>query len=138
MTAYVDASVLLRLVLGQPQRFRQWRRVKVGVASMIIEVECLRTLDRLRVADGLADEDIADLREAVYRLLDSFELVEPTRVILARAALPMPTTLGTLDAIHLATALAWREHHESELTMLTHDDALAIAARAYGMPVQGV
>ena len=56
MTVYVDASVLLRLVLGQAGRFRQWRRVTTAVASMIVEVECLRTLDRLRTAEGLEDE----------------------------------------------------------------------------------
>jgi predicted nucleic acid-binding protein len=138
MNAYVDASVMLRLVLGQPQRYRQWRRISVAVSSTIVEVECLRTLDRLRVADGLSDGDVADLREATYRMLDTFELVEPTRAVLGRAALPMPVTLGTLDAIQLATALAWREHQESDLTMLTHDAALALAARAHGLPVLGM
>jgi hypothetical protein len=87
---------------------------------MIVKVECLRTLDRLRVPEGgWPTTTSRTCARAVYRLLDSFELVEPTRVILARTALPMPTTLGTLDAIRLATALAWREHRETELTMLT-------------------
>jgi len=138
MIAYVDASVVLRLVLGQSPRVRQWKRVKRAVTSMIAEVECLRTLQRLRTANELDDEDVADVRAAVYRILETFELVEPNRAVLTRAAMPMPTALGTLDAIHLATALLWREHHDADVTMLTHDDALATAARACGMPVLGV
>ena len=49
----------------------------------------------------------------------------------------MPTELGTLDAIHLATALLWREMTGEDLTMATHDGALAIAAEAHGLPVVG-
>jgi predicted nucleic acid-binding protein len=47
--AYVDSSVVLRLVLGQPAALREWRTVDRGVASALVEVECLRTLDRLRL-----------------------------------------------------------------------------------------
>jgi hypothetical protein len=50
----------------------------------------------------------------------------------------MPTEIGTLDAIHLATALLWRDMTQEELTMATHDGALALAARAHGLPVIGV
>ncbi len=50
----------------------------------------------------------------------------------------MPTELGTLDAIHLATALRWRETEGVELVMATHDRALAIGARAHGLRVIGV
>jgi hypothetical protein len=46
--------------------------------------------------------------------------------------------LGTLDAIHLATASLWLEQNEVALTMATHDEALAIAARAIGFDVVGV
>jgi hypothetical protein len=49
----------------------------------------------------------------------------------------MPTELGTLDAIHLATALLWRDFTDEPLTMATHDAALAIAAEAHGLPVVG-
>jgi hypothetical protein len=49
----------------------------------------------------------------------------------------MPTVLGTLDAIHLATALLWRENTGSDLVMATHDGSLALAARAAGFRVIG-
>ena len=45
----------------------------------------------------------------------------------------MPTELGTLDAIHLSTALLWKEFEGLELVMATHAYALAIAAHAHGL-----
>jgi hypothetical protein len=57
--------------------------------------------------------------------------------VLARAAHPLPTELGTLDAIHLATALLWREQRGDDIVMATHDGALATAARACGLVVLG-
>jgi hypothetical protein len=63
--------------------------------------------------------------------------LEITAPVLTRAAQPLPTELGTLDAIHLATALLWREQRAAELVMATHGTALATAARAFGLHVVG-
>lgn len=137
MIAYLDSSVLLRVVLGQRGRLREWGSVKEGIASAVAEVECLRTLDRLRHRGELRDRDVAVRREAVYRLLDEVTVVEPSRAILGRAGEPLPAPLGTLDAIHLATALAWRDTTGADLVFATHDAALGTAARAMGFQVIG-
>jgi len=138
MIAYIDSSVLLRLALGQRDRLAEWRTIERGVTSALVEVECLRTLDRLRLAEGLPETELVRRRETVYRLLESLEVVLPTAPILSRAAQPLPVALGTLDAIHLATALAWRERSETDLTVATHDARLATAARALGLHTIGV
>lgn len=137
MIACLDSSILLRIILGQRNAVKEWPTIEKGVASALVEVECLRTLDRLRVSEKLSDEDIALRREAVFRLLESMEIIDLTRPILTRAAQPLPTALGTLDAIHLATALLWREGKEKDLVMATHDTSLAMAARASGFRVVG-
>jgi predicted nucleic acid-binding protein len=138
LTAYVDSSVLLRVVLRQPGSLKEWKAIRRGVASALVEAECLRTLDRLRLRFGLPDRQIAIRREAIFRLLEAMELVELTRPILARASQPLPVELGTLDAIHLATAMLWRETAGTDLVMTTHDEALGLAARACGLRVVGV
>jgi predicted nucleic acid-binding protein len=138
VNAYLDSSVLLRVILGQRGALKEWSRVSRGVTSVLAEVECLRTLDRLRLAERHADEVIAERREAVYRLMESMEVVEIASPILARASQPLPTSLGTLDAIHLATALTWKERFAMPLSMATHDAALAVAAKASGLAVVGV
>jgi predicted nucleic acid-binding protein len=136
--AYVDASVLLRVVLRQRESLREWAAIETGVASALVEVECLRTLDRLRLAAGIEDEALALRRDAVYRLTEALEIVEPTLPVLRRAAQPLPTALGTLDAIHLATAVLWRELRGQDLVMATHDRALGLAAQASGLRVVGL
>lgn len=138
MIAYLDSSVILRIILGQQNALKEWRSITKGVCSALVEVECLRTLDRLRLAERLEDYDVAVRRETVFRLLEAVEVVALTRPVLARASQPMPTALGTLDAIHLATALLWKERSGSDLVMATHDDGLATASRASGLRVIGV
>ncbi len=137
MIAYLDASVVLRLVLGEPNKLAEWKRVRTAVASALTEVECLRTLDRLGRGGVLADTDVATRRAAVFRLLEGVEAVDIVRPILRRASEPFPTPLGTLDAIHLATALAWRDVGKVDIVMATHDKALATGARSVGLEVIG-
>ena len=138
MIAYVDASVLLRVVLRQPNALREWPQIERGVSSALVATESLRTLDRLRLRAQLSDAEIASRRRAILAVLASLEIIEIDQMVLDRSAQPMPTELGTLDAIHLASALLWRESTGEELTMATHDRALAIGAEAHGIPVLGV
>jgi uncharacterized protein len=136
--AYVDASVILRVALRQPDALPEWRQIRRGVSSALVMTESLRTLDRLRIRAGLGDEEIATRRGTVLQLIASLELVEVDLVVLERAAQPMPTELGTLDAIHLATALLWKEAASTDLVVATHDEALGLAVRAHGLTVIGV
>lgn len=138
MIAYVDASVLLRVALRQPDALPEWRHIGQGIASALVLTESLRTLDRFRLRANLSDEEVTTRRAIILRLVASLDLVELDEVVLERAAQPMPTELGTLDALHLATAVLWREMSGAELIMATHDTALGLAARAHGFAVVGI
>lgn len=138
MIAYMDASVLLRVALGQPGMLSEWQQIDQGVSSALVAAESLRTLDRLRLRARLSDQEVATRRATILRLIASLEIVEIDSVVLDRAAQPMPTEIGTLDAIHLATALLWRDMTGAELVMATHDEALATGAQAHGMPIVGI
>lgn len=70
--------------------------------------------------------------------LQTLEIVEPTAPVLRRAAQPLPVALGTLAAIHLATARLWRELRDQDLVMATHDRTLGLAAQAIGLRVIGL
>jgi predicted nucleic acid-binding protein len=137
MIAYLDASVVLRLILGERHKLAEWKQVRSAVASALTEVECLRTLDRLGRAGVLSEKDVATRREEVYRLLEGVEVVDIARPVLRRASEPFPVPLGTLGAIHLATAIAWRDASDAPLVMATHDKALAAGARSVGLQVIG-
>ena len=138
MIAYVDASVLLRFALGQPNALPEWRQIERGVSSALVRTESLRTLDRLRRRANLANAEVARRRATILAVIASLEVVDIEAAVLDRAAQPMPTELGTLDAIHLATALLWKEMRRVDLVMATHDEALALGAQAHGLPVVGV
>ena len=137
MIAYVDASVILRLVLGESGLLAEWSSISDGFTSELAEVECLRTLDRLRLRGALGDEELATRRAAVFDVLDELTVAAVTRPILTRAAQAFPTPLGTLDAIHLATALLMKGSTSSPLSFATHDQALALAARSCGFSILG-
>ncbi|CAN5376315.1 type II toxin-antitoxin system VapC family toxin [soil metagenome] len=131
MNVYVDTSVVLRVVLGEKGRLRGWSRIRHPVSSELVRVECLRTLDRARLAKLLGDDEVAKRRAFVEQLLASFTKIALNRRILRTAAEPLPTTLGTLDAIHLASAQAFRARLP-DLRFATHDAALSVAASAVG------
>ncbi|MBK9063385.1 MAG: type II toxin-antitoxin system VapC family toxin [Acidobacteria bacterium] len=137
MIRYVDSSVVLRAVLGQRGALAGSDRPGQSITSALTRVECLRTLDRLRLEEGLSDDETVLRREAVFRVLASLVLVDVTPPVLERSAQPLPTVLGTLDSIHLSTALLWREIEAEPVSFATHDHALARAARACGLEVIG-
>lgn len=136
MILYVDSSVVLRVVLGEAGALAEWCRIDRAVSSELVRLECLRTIDRARLRLALPDSEIAQRRAAVLEVLSAFDLVPVDSEILARAADPFPTRLGSLGAIHLASALRVRSQIP-EMSLATHDVELATAARAMGLTVLG-
>ena len=138
MTAYVDTSALLRLVLREPDALDDLRGYDALVSSELTAVESARTIDRLRLQGALTVEEAAVRLRAMTDWLEAIDLVLLRPPVLRRASDPLPAALGTLDAIHLATALIWRERMGELPTMATHDSALGLAARAFGFDVRGL
>jgi predicted nucleic acid-binding protein len=138
MTTYVDTSAFLRLVLREPGAIDDLRSADALISSELIAVESARTIDRLRLQGALtADEAVVRL-DVVRQWLEALDLVLVRPPVLSRASEPMPMSLGTLDAIHLATALVWRDRIGPVTSLATHDTALGTAARAFGFAVRGV
>ncbi len=122
--AYVDSSALTKLVLDEPESaaMRRWYvEAEQVLCSRIGIIETRRAVARGRYEPGHLDVIMASL-----------QIVELEPGIARQAASVGPATLRTLDAIHLATAVALR----SEVgAFVTYDDRLAEAARAAGLPV---
>lgn len=137
MIAYIDTSVLLRIVLGETKPLREWRKIDRALSSELIRVEALRSIDRARVLLRLDDDEVAERRGSVLELLSGFTLARIDDSVLIRAADPFPTLIRTLDAIHLATADLARRTFK-DLAFATHDQELGTAARALGFRVFGI
>lgn len=139
MNLYLDSSALLRMILREPGALdlSALQFAESILSSELLAIECPRTIDRLRLQGSLSVEEAAKRTNLLKKWLESVDLVLLQRPILARASEPFPTPLGTLDAIHLATALVWKDREGQDLTMATHDGGLAIASQAFGIPVLG-
>jgi len=136
--AYIDTSALLRIVLREPGALEELRSYEALVSSELIAVESARTIDRLRLQGLLTTEEAATRSRTVTEWLEAIDLVLLRPPVLSRASEPMPMPVGTLDAVHLATALIWRDRMGPLPTMATHDTALGLAARAFGFDVRGI
>ena len=137
MTAYIDTSALLRIVLREPGALDDLRAYEALVSGELIAVETARTIDRLRIQGSLTSDEAAERVRAVNEWLEAIDLVLLRPPVLSRASEPMPVPVGALDAIHLATALIWRDRIGPLPDLATHDTALAVAARAFGFDVRG-
>jgi predicted nucleic acid-binding protein len=138
VTIYLDTSALLRVALGEPDALDALRQADVLVSSELLAVESRRTIDRLRLQGLLSQEDAVARLQIVTEWLEAVDLVLLRAPILARASEPLALPLGTLDALHLATALLWRDRMDQPLSVATHDAALGLAARAFGFEVLGL
>lgn len=137
MICYVDSSVILRKLLQQKESLPQWSQIRSPFASLLLRLECLRTIERLHLRGHLTHETTAKLREDFFRLLETIALLPLTSAVIQRAEQPFATPLGSLDSLHLATALLWRETRGDDFWVATHDQEFSQAARAHGFTVIG-
>lgn len=123
---YVDSSAIVKLVVAEPESAALRRALAnrpEWVSSALARVEVLRALGRTEAPD-------AAVRYA-EEMLDRIALVAVDEPILEAAATAEPAGLGSLGALHLATArsLAGLD------ALVGYDRRLLSAAAAAGLPV---
>ena len=138
MTVYLDASVVVRKLQREAGSLKGWGQWERAYSSELLRVEVLRAVHRARLRGALTDNEVADIVTKARAILDGLELLQLSPSILNRAAQSSLTPLGTLDALHLATAVRLVESTGIELTFFTHDAELATAARSMNFEVEGV
>ncbi len=103
------------------------------VTSALVRTELRRAVLRLSDRQELdADQEVAAIRE-VEVLLRRVDLVRIGADVLDRAGYLPPPPLRSLDAIHLATALALGPRLDA---VVVYDSRLAAAARDAGLRVE--
>ena len=123
---YADTSALVKLLAREEETaaLREWiqEEDKLLIGSDLLRVELMRAVRRTYPEEATLVRDV----------LDSLMLVPISSDICDAAARLDPGTLGSLDAIHLATALTVGDGLEG---ILVYDDRLAEAAARYGLRV---
>lgn len=137
MIGYLDSSVLLRILLNQPGALPEFAQLERPVASKVLRTECLRSLDRFRKASLLSEDEHLTALKELYESLDSVEWIELSDRVLELAGSSFSVAMGTLDAIHLSSAILWRQEVSQNLIFLTHDAILQKAAISVGFTVLG-
>lgn len=123
---YLDASALVKLILAEPESDLLRRYLSAGprgLSSRVAVVEVHRAVQR---------QSEVEAGEQVDAVLARVALIELDESIARLAARVHPSALRTLDAIHLASALAVGEELEA---FVTYDDRLADAAQGAGLAV---
>ena len=135
-TYYLDSSVAVRFFFRDAGAFEFPDQGRL-VSSALLRVECFRALDRIHRLRHKSPEQVMFARSSFYRLLETVDLIDLTKVSLERASQSFDAPIKTLDAIHLSTALLYREESKAPLVMLTHDLQLGRAARSQDLEVVG-
>lgn len=128
---YVDASALVKLVLREPESgaLHAYLMARPGaMTSRIATVEVPRAIGRAMGTSTEAPHD--DSLVAVWERVDVIEL---DAAIADSAAHMTPWTIRSLDAIHLASALAVADELGD---FVTYDRRLAEAAATAGLAVR--
>jgi uncharacterized protein len=123
---YLDTSALAKLVVAEPETdaLQAWfaETERNPVSSDLVRTELLRAVRRV------APDRLVRARD----VLDSVTLIDVTTAVFEHAGLLDPTILRSLDALHVAAALALGDDLEA---MITYDERLTQAARANGIRV---
>ncbi|MBF0492906.1 MAG: PIN domain-containing protein [Deltaproteobacteria bacterium] len=138
MICYVDSSVVLRVLFGEPYLLKEWGKIERALSSRLLRVECYRTLDRIKFQHKIKSENISAYHLGLHKILFPITLIPINEAILTFSEASLPTALASLDSIHLSTALFWRERVKADFLFATHDQELALAAQAQGFEVIGV
>ena len=122
--AYLDASALVKLIVEEAESAalnRWYVEARRLATSRIGIIETSRASSR-RPCDPVHRD----------RILSDVEVLDLDPRLAAVAAALEPPILRTLDAIHLATAMALMPDLDA---FVTYDDRMADAARSVGLPV---
>ncbi|MBA3850939.1 MAG: type II toxin-antitoxin system VapC family toxin [Chloroflexi bacterium] len=122
--AYLDSSAIVKLIVpeAESEALRAWLAERpLRATSAIARTEVMRAI-RPEGSDAIA------AARAIFLAVD---LVSVSDSILEAAAMLPPTTLRTLDAIHLATAVSIGEDLGA---VVTYDHRMVEGATKLGLP----
>ena len=139
MNVYAESSAVLTWLLGEeagPRVREVLRRAELVMASDLTLVECDRVLIRAVTLGELDEAAAADCRAHLNAAAAHWHLWRISPEIVDRARHPFPAEpLRTLDAIHLASALAARSAVPG-VELLSLDDRIRRAGVQLGFRLQ--
>jgi predicted nucleic acid-binding protein len=138
MVSYFDSSVLLTILFEEPRRdeaYSYWLKSTIKVSSILLRIETVISLRRMyeynkkKFNGSWLTEKTKEIEEYLnevnYRIID--EEIEKTIYLQKELS-----QCRSLDAIHLATALKYRENNNDEnINLYSFDTTMHNLARNY-------
>ena len=121
---YIDTSAYLKIFLKEKGSDKVRKLVKENslLASAILTSECFSAFSRRRQGKEINDKTFDMLVNRVKKDLPYLEIVRLTDDVLRRAEeILLHSTVRTLDAVHIASALLFQESTGIDLTFVTSD-----------------
>jgi predicted nucleic acid-binding protein len=135
---YAESSAVLAWLLDEGSATdvrRLLAAADIIVASDLTLIECDRVLLRAAALGELSEAEAADRRAHLTLAASHWQVLRIGAEIVDRARLPFPgEPIRTLDAIHLAAALAGRAAIAG-LAILSLDTRVCTAAKRLGLQV---
>ncbi|PYU28557.1 MAG: hypothetical protein DMG32_02300 [Acidobacteria bacterium] len=139
MNVYAESSAMLAWLLGDEAGHRVLevlRRAALVTASDLALLECDRVLIRAVTLGEMDEVTGADRRALLHAAAAHWHLWRVSSEIVDRARRPFPAEpVRTLDAIHLASALAVRSAVPG-VELLSLDDRIRESGRQLGFRLQ--
>lgn len=138
MNLYAESSAILSWIFGEPEGEAVREALAAAgsvLASELTLVECDRTILRAQAAGRISEAQAADRRGLLIATSAHWHLLRLDAEVLERARRPFPAEpIRTLDALHLASALAARSAIP-DLDLLSLDARMRAAGRGLGFTV---
>jgi predicted nucleic acid-binding protein len=141
MVIYIDSSFLLSIIFEEENSEISktiWKDHDYRVSSILLELECLVTVRRFYNNNrnslegnwlGLKEKELSELLQEVnIRIVDE-KILEYIKL---KAEL---SNCRTLDAIHMATGLEFKDNLAVDVKICTYDERMKRLARAMNLPV---
>lgn len=139
MNIYAESSAVLAWLLGEgasPRVRDVLAASSVVLVSDLTLIECDRVLIRAVALGEISEADAADRRAQLNAAAAHWHVLRLSADIAERARRPFPgEPIRTLDAIHLASALAARSAIAG-VKLLSLDDRIREAGRRLGLQLQ--
>jgi len=139
LNVYAESSAVLAWLLGESSAgdvTQVLGAAEIVIASDLTLIECERALIRYTVSRRLTEGKAADLRVMMNGVAAHWQMSSMEGEIIERARRPFPDEpVRTLDALHLASALAARAV-VPDLALLSLDDRVRKAGRSLGFEVR--
>ena len=134
--AYFDTSTFLKLYVQEIETgsARTQARKSRIISSALLVIECFSALSRKRQSKEIGSKGFEKIVNQIRKDASYMEIIRLTDEVLLKAeTVALQSNARALDAIHIASAIIFRDSAHIDLTFITSDKKQQEAAHQQGL-----